>query len=209
MKNLIIILVLIFTNQIIIAQGKFFGGNGTGYSTSEILNQTLPLSDINLIVKINNNKIHLSWDQDNIQNIQLYAITKSLNNKDYYTIGNINPRSDKHENYNFEDKDPIFGNNYYIIKQIDNNGTIVKSKVASIIFDNPQNNFQISPNPFSSKINIHTSQNIVHEKIIILTLEGKLLYELSTNNNTIDLSVLERGTYFILINGEASKIIKL
>ncbi|NOX37805.1 MAG: hypothetical protein GXO78_09750 [Calditrichaeota bacterium] len=48
-------------------------------------------------------KIVLTWRTGSEKNVELFVVEKSLNNKDFVKIGEVNPKGDNSE-YRFEDK---------------------------------------------------------------------------------------------------------
>ena len=69
------------------------------------------------------------------------------------------------------------------------------------------NNIIIYPNPVSDILYI-SSENTVSETITIYSLNGKKVVEDITETNSIDVSTLSKGMYFIEISSESGKSIK-
>jgi len=68
-------------------------------------------------------------------------------------------------------------------------------------------NFTIFPNPVSNQLFI-SSENIIIEKMIVYSLTGKKVLEASKGVNSIDVSNLSKGMYFIEIYSDAGKTVK-
>ena len=76
----------------------------------------------------------------------------------------------------------------------------LKIEINRISTDNIQETtsvFSVFPNPTSDKITIATDENI--EEIVIYTISGIIIYHSFDNCNTIDVSSLSNGVYFIKI----------
>jgi len=76
------------------------------------------------------------------------------------------------------------------------------------VSDNNLSDITIYPNPVSNKLYI-TSENSVLNKITVFSATGKLILEQSNNQDqTIDVSTLEKGIYFIELLSEKGKTTK-
>jgi len=80
--------------------------------------------------------------------------------------------------------------------------TAIKLNVGTTnVTDNFNNNISIFPNPVSQVLNIELHEND-NCKINVFNSSGQLIYtdNLYTNNNSIEMSKLHKGIYFIVIN---------
>lgn len=73
--------------------------------------------------------------------------------------------------------------------------------------NNDLNNLALYPNPVSDQLFI-SSENTVIESISIYTLTGKKVAEVVNQTNSIDVSKLSNGMFFIVISSESGKFIK-
>ena len=69
------------------------------------------------------------------------------------------------------------------------------------------NNIAIYPNPVSDQLNIY-SENVVIETVAIYSMNGKKVVEELTETNSIDVSTLSKGIYFIEVSSEYGKTVK-
>jgi hypothetical protein len=60
----------------------------------------------------------------------------------------------------------------------------------------------LSPNPVSSELNIDSDKAI--QKVEVYNLSGALVNSQEGNTNTIDMSSLSNGSYFVKVNTEGS-----
>jgi len=88
-------------------------------------------------------------------------------------------------------------------------GIILHYSNSPIIFsvnDNTLFNINISPNPVSDQLFISSEITVV-EKIIVYSINGKILFEVAHETNSIDVSTLSKGIYFIeLFSSEGKSI---
>jgi hypothetical protein len=87
---------------------------------------------------------------------------------------------------------------------------LFKPKVTSLEIENEiVSCFSLYPNPANNFLNISNSSLIAYPSRV-LTVEGKVVQELSiqTGNNTIDISRLPKGLYYLNANNTFIKFIK-
>ncbi len=195
MKKTILTLILILTTSLVsISQALTYTVNGDTITTNEFsLNDTcvgLPIKFIS---------------SDLLPNIVLYNV-----NGTNYPISEI---------FN-----PVVGN--YIIYFIDNNGNngqigftlnIIECGDTSTASINEReieiNELIAYPNPTIGDMTIAFNTNKTKTPIYIFSLNGQLVYQdnesrmIGTNECNIDVSILERGIYFVEIGNKRIKLI--
>ena len=91
--------------------------------------------------------IAVEWKVENEINVRSYEVEKSTDGR---TFNKMNTTAGNGGNaaYNWLDKSPAAGDNFYRIRSIDNDGTAAYSKIVKInISKAGNNNFKIYPNP--------------------------------------------------------------
>jgi len=80
-------------------------------------------------------------------------------------------------NYNWTDKSPSDGLNYYRLLQIDFNGDKSYSKIIAIEFQADRSDIQIYPNPAKNELNINLPENWGRNEtsIVIYDFYGKVI----------------------------------
>ena len=104
----------------------------------------------------------------------------------------------------------MYGDEY--LDLISSSGSIIfHYQTYPIIYsvnDNLISNTYIYPNPTTNNLYI-SSKNILIKKMTIYSISGKLIMEQNNNqNNSIDVSSLLEGVYFIEISSESGKSVK-
>jgi len=96
----------------------------------------------------------------------------------------------------------MYGNNLFI----DN---IEVSSTAAVIEKFPNENIVVYPNPASNSINISSNEEFIGQTITITDLYGKVIMEFTATKNThsIDVERLQKGFYFVNVNGSSQKLI--
>jgi hypothetical protein len=95
--------------------------------------------------------------------------------------------------YSNYDEQPIVGTNFYRIKEIDNDGKFIYSKIVSANYQKVD--FKILPNPVSNQIHIESGMSI--EKIEILNAVGQIMKTFLGSKRTLDLQSLSNGVYYV------------
>ena len=169
----------------------------------------LPVDLTKFDAKKTQKSIMLSWATASEKNNDHFDIQKSTNGSDFQTIGQVkgNGTTATGANYNFEDNTPSVGVAYYRLKQVDADDKFVFSQVRSIRFGN--NKLVVAPTLAKESISITVSddENINYE---IINLNGqKILAGKAIGQQTIDVSGLNSGLYFIHTEGgNVSRFIK-
>ena len=209
MKNYIIILFLLLAN-LAFSQGKFSGGNGMGYDSAELLNQSLPVNMLFFSGESRGIDIELNWETGSELNNQGFAIQRRNYDQEFSTIGFVSG----HENntlaasFSFIDPNPVRGINYYRLWQMDFDGTNAYSEVIAVSFSRNQAAFQVSPNPFSTSINIGIEGMERGQKLQIMNVLGEVVFEAEHVPRELNLAGLRAGIYFVVIDGGAVKVLK-
>ena len=165
---------------------------------------TLPVELAYLNAQLSNHKTALTWRTESENNNKGFEIQRSADGKVWDYLGFINGvgTSLTAKNYQFMDEKPIFGINYYRLKQIDFNDESVLSKVVSVT--NSKNlTYQISPNPTKGLFTVNAPKvdNSAPLSITVFDLLGrKVLTETTQANETaLDLSAFSAGAYIVEI----------
>ncbi len=98
------------------------------------------------------------------------------------------------------------GTKALIITNIDGDQAIYNTMVLGTQ-DFSKANFKLFPNPVSSQLFI-TSESATIEKIKVYSISGKQVIEASANINSIDVSNLSEGLYFIEISSSEGKSVQ-
>lgn len=110
----------------------------TVYHHSSIM--PITLSSFEAMVT-NTNTIRLDWTTTSEINNDSFTVEKSVDGESYTPVGNIkgsgNTSTLRH--YEYEDRQPYAGRNYYRLKQTDFDGTYTYSKVVKADYNGPVN----------------------------------------------------------------------
>lgn len=194
--------------------------NASKFTVISITNnswQTLPVELTNYYAKKNNNQAAIYWATLSETNNSHFTIERSLNGQDFNMLGSIKgaENSTNAQQYEFLDRKPFIGTNYYRLIQYDLNGESKDYGIKTVKFSlNERDNTTIYPNPSSGKFIISFNDVIPAEKtnISIQDITGKTIYnQLHTVlGSKINVSVAIPNGYYILkatnsITGDITK----
>lgn len=162
--------------------------------------------------RLQNNDALLSWKTANETNTSLFEIQRSFDGSSFNTIGKLNtsnsPGSHSYSYTDFAAGKLAAKTLYYRLKEVDIDGGSVNSKTIAIGL-NAGTAIQLYPNPVAEVANLTitvTKSQQVQGRIIDNT--GRVVKQMtwnlnagSTNSLSIDVSSLEKGTYFLQLNG--------
>ncbi|KAA5534476.1 T9SS type A sorting domain-containing protein [Taibaiella lutea] len=172
----------------------------------------ITLGNVSATNKGNSNQVE--WNSVTEDKGDLFEIERSNNGTTFEKIATL-PASGTPGHYNYNDKQPYAGINYYRLILLNNDGTRVVSKVVSALVK--ENNFEINvyPNPVINELSVRIKEvTITNARISVIDVTGKILETkiLSTASETVtfDMSKYPAGLYLLNYNdGNNQKVIKI
>jgi len=166
---------------------------------------TVTLTGFNAIK--GNSHVLLQWTTGSENKNKGFDIEKSKDGRSWTTIGFVKSQSENgnknlQSNYSFVDNDPVTGQNFYRLKQLDFDGKFAYSPVRIISFDQ-ESSISIYPNPAHEKVNITGLEG--GERIKVYDVAGRLMYQQKAPNATtmdISLDKIGKGIYYMHITGK-------
>ncbi len=158
----------------------------------------------------------LEWTTASEVNNSHFNVQRSANAVDFETLGKVNSKaanglSGTEIDYSFVDENPIVGNNFYRLQQVDIDGNKTFSKVINIVWTDQNNAVRIYPNPTKGDLNIEfTTQESGNVELKIIDMSGRVVKSILSksqegeNQFQISMSELANGIYHIqlLENGQ-------
>lgn len=143
----------------------------------------LPIELISFEVsKLNKNEALLTWLSEKEIGFDRFEIERSSSLKDFEVIGTIEGSNQR--NYQFIDKNPLLGNNYYRLKMIDIDGKYKYSELRNLVFENSIN-LKIRPNPSTSgdiSFVLNGLKNPNDINLIVTNISGELVKSINYQN---------------------------
>ena len=184
-------------------------------------NAPLPVELVNFDANVVNSTVVLKWATASESNNSHFELERSTDGGDRFeviaeVVANLG-NSSSLQSYDFTDDNPVIGDNYYRLKQVDFDGEFeyFNTTIARIESDNI--GLQVVPNPVKDIATIQIGNDIpLNTELQLLTSFGELVKTISVTNvggnEYINLEELPSGIYFITLKNRSNifqKIIKL
>ncbi|MFM2393941.1 MAG: hypothetical protein RLZZ546_1923, partial [Bacteroidota bacterium] len=151
----------------------------------------------------------LKWKTTAEINVSHFEIeARRLSELEFYKIGSIKSQNKFTNSYEYQDKDPQIGMNYYRIKEIDFDGNIAYSEVKSVLFENSNFDVSIRGNP-SNAPSFITNQDV---HFSLFAESGvKVRDDFCKANELVQIEQIANGKYLLVFDqdGMMLKICKL
>ncbi|ADY50646.1 hypothetical protein Pedsa_0058 [Pseudopedobacter saltans DSM 12145] len=179
----------------------------------------LPVSLTSFNAAKTQNGVQLKWQTASEQNNQYFDVLRSVNGKDFVSIGIVNGAGTTSEarSYFFIDHSPVSGYNYYKLKQVDGDGksTVYENRVQSVNWGFSEDN--VSAYFSADKLIVQfNSDNAGEGNIKLVTVGGKQVFLKKVNvtrgNNEFvcEATGTVSGIYLVKVNtGENVKNMKI
>lgn len=186
---------------------RFGTKDNLNVSFRPVLNVTysspLPVTLTSFKATLQNQNTLLTWKTATEINNNYFIVEHSDNGTVFKSIGKVqgSGSSSIERTYAFVHNSASTGKNYYRLAQYDINGTV---KYSPIVLANKTltNNIKIGPNPASNIINISNNQFNKEGTFKITSANGKLVKTGAMVDQTIQISDLLRGIYFLTLMHE-------
>ncbi len=181
------------------------GGVGTTFNLARYNggDAILPITSNKFTAAQNKQYVTLNWQTDTELNNRYFVLERSSNAVNYAAIAQVNSvgtGATAHE-YNFTDKQPVQGTNYYRLKQTDADGKYSYSKMLSINYIKP-GTILLLPNPAKDQLTVKGLNAANISTISLLNIQGKLIHQFTAKQITaysFNISNISAGTYMVWV----------
>ncbi|MEZ5001485.1 MAG: metallophosphoesterase [Chitinophagales bacterium] len=191
--------------------GNFDSDNDFGYRNAFVL----PVEFASFYGEHVEGVNHLYWTTLSEINNSHFNIFRSKDGVYFEAIGRKEGAGNSNNmlKYNFQDRKPLLGENYYRLQQVDYDGTSEYSKIIVLTNNGLDESIVISawPNPADNEIYLSGIRSLMDQnaKIRIIDIFGNVQFANDLNINgdkaTIDTRDLKNGYFLIEISTEKSK----
>ena len=160
----------------------------------------LPVTLASFEVTKENGTANLTWSTTEEVNSERFDVEHSQNGKHWNLIGSVasNGESKVKRNYNFTNKNPAGGNNYYRLKLIDKNTTYAYSSIRMIDFDEIK--LEVYPNPVSDILTIGSGNWKAISNVQVINMNGAAVYNSgNTPSQIVNVKDLKTGIYVVKV----------
>jgi pimeloyl-ACP methyl ester carboxylesterase len=155
--------------------------------------------------------VTVSWSTASEENNKYFILQRSADGQTFNNLDTIEAANQPHP-YSYTDLSPFTGANFYRLSQVDLDGKTTYFGVLKVSVGGAQNPlfFRVSPNPASGSIYLElTNPELGEIRMSLSDATGRIVksgsYQKSglTWNQSLDLSGLAAGNYFITITGNS------
>lgn len=165
----------------------------------------LPVKWLSFSAEKNTQGNLLNWKVNGATSRTVFEVQRSRNGLDFNALETIPAQGQQLSAWQFTDRQPFAGINYYRIKETEN-GRDYYSRIIAIRNDNKNQLVEIAPNPVTDGIlrfgfvNTHAQPFDIN----IMNTEGRLMLVHKQNDSygTLNISGLPAGTYYLVIKQE-------
>ncbi len=183
--------------------------------TSIILMKSLPAKNISSRFQVvkSGKIVDLKWNLNEERQVSKFEVQRAADNINFNSIDTVYTNLSSLDIFNYQDKNPLEGTNYYRIKSIFYDRTYSINKAEKVFFEGKVD-FNFSPNPVTNQINVTIlkRENLSNSVITIKTLDGKTLKTIhipqTGNFITINTADLPTATYLITLTNKSITISK-
>lgn len=126
-------------------------------------------------------------------------------------IGSVATNSLDHTDFSWVDEEPVFGRNYYRVVGYNSNQELTESTDIRLVEFNQikEGSIHIYPNPAKNELTVLVN-DLTKNELEIYSSEGKKVYthKLVDVHETLDISSLKQGVYFIRVGQDIEKFVK-
>ncbi len=177
----------------------------------------LPVELLSFTGNANQSTIKLNWATASEDNNDYFELQRSIDAVNFITIGTVYGAGNSYIklNYDYVDKSPSRGTNYYRLMQVDYNGNTEYHETIAVNWNGTvkhldSDDINIYPNPYTSGdliLDLRKLKSNTSITLIIMDIDGRLIYKASMlipadrDINIVPLAIdrLNQGVYFISV----------
>jgi len=181
--------------------------------TLTVTEPPLPVNLISYKASVEENAAKLEWKTASEQNNKNFVVYRSGEDKAFIKLGEVNGQGTTSltNSYTFYDRQPLKGNNYYRLVQVDLNGKPTELGERVLNFELAVSVVQLYPNPTKKGAMLSFAAG-KYTRLTVSSVEGKALSIISLKpqeyETQIDLAQYPVGVYFVKLIGATESITK-
>jgi len=167
---------------------------------------TLPITLTSFNARAENATSLLNWSTAREEQTAHFDIQQRTGSTQWEKIGEVQAagNSSQAENYQFVDKNPAAGTNYYRIVEYDLDGTPTYSQIAIVLFaEHTATTITVFPNPAVNQVAITTGDGS-QRSVQLFSFSGALLINAPaySSGQIIDISRYPKGMYVLVLRDQ-------
>jgi len=200
-----------------IAGNIFNGGNGDGWATAVAM-VSLPVHFTYFKANVVGSEVLLQWETSSEHDADRFEIERSEDGIHFNYLNRITSAGagNVSTTYNYTDRSPLVGDNYYRLKQVDDNGNYVYTPIRMVTIDKLQSlTLTVYPQPAKDKVMVKLPPELDGKNIVLNVinsgggLEKQLLISTFRTDNTIVLPLgkFAKGIYYLHVHSGNKKYV--
>ena len=174
----------------------------------QCLLSSVPLKFLSFTGKKMQEQAMLEWKTTNEKGTSHFEIQRSNGGNNFVNIGKVASANRSGINhYSFVDEHPLPQNNYYRLRQVDEDGKFTFSPIVKLDFSR---NIQLITytNPFNNYLSLRLSNEYAGAQLSIHSIEGKLVWQQKVSETTlrIDASKWPAGIYVLKLTKDGTQV---
>jgi len=172
---------------------------------------SLPVQWNSFTAEVRNQQAILAWKTAAELNNKHFVIERSVNGNSYDSIGTV--AANASHQYGFTDAALINGTSFYRLRQVDIDGGSKYSKIVTVRTQAGTNELKLFPTVAHSVVNFAVrSEGKTDATVLVFDAGGRLVMQLQrslgtgVNQQSIDVTSLNEGTYYFSIRNSAGTI---
>lgn len=183
------------------------GGMGDGWASTYTAVLPLPIIFLSFDAAKGDHVALLNWKMADDKDVVYFDVERSSNAVDFKKIGVANQDDNVKMNYNFTDRLPLQGQNYYRLKIMNKDGKTSYTGTRVVNFEgNIASIIKVFPNPATNLLNVELPEDFtgmntavnVYNSNGAMVIQMKML-DLQNRKIEINTSILAAGNYFVHI----------
>ncbi len=167
----------------------------------------LPVQWANLTGTAASGVIHLQWQAVASTGNHHFEIERAADGNNFAVVGTVAAGTDT---YSFTDASPLPGNNFYRIRQVDDNGRYSFSSTIKVTNRDKAADPYLQTNPVATTLVVVNNKQVMIQKLQITDVSGKIISDIAvySKNRQINAGVqhILPGCYFLHVTGEGISI---
>jgi hypothetical protein len=151
----------------------------------------------------------LTWTTGSEENSAHWVVERSADGVEFHPLGQVSAAGNSmvQVEYNFPDRTPLRGWNYYRLKQVDKDSNHTYTEVRSVYINERPSTIEVYPNPANDVVNIvldeRSGQRDLHWRVLDasgrVVIEGSQQLAFEAKRMSIPVERLDAGSYVVAI----------
>lgn len=190
------------------------GGGTLKLDEVQLNGSSLPVTLLSFTAKPEGDRVQLAWATTSERDADRFVVERSADLREYVSVGEVAAKgtTDARQYYGLTDTNPLPGNNYYRLRQIDRDGTAYTFKPVSAVIEASDVVVAVYPNP-ADPARIHLRLWNANDAIVqLMTMTGQSIdsrvERQSGDADLIPSHPLTAGVYLIEVQIEGRKLVR-